>query len=106
LVVRRPDARTAVISVFGELDEVTAPRLDELLRPRLDSTLKTMVLDFSRLDFLGVAALHMLAAASRRADARQIALRVMAGPPCVERALRATGLADHFDREFPHHRAA
>jgi hypothetical protein len=49
-----------------------------------------------------MAALHMLVAASRWADARHIELRLIDGPPCVERALRAAGPADHFDRELPH----
>jgi anti-anti-sigma factor len=72
----------------------------------LNSAIGTVVLDFSGLQFLGMAAVDMLVAASRKAAARHIRLRLIDGPPCVERALRAAGLADHFDREVPHHVAA
>jgi anti-anti-sigma factor len=103
LKVRRPNAHTAVISALGELDETTTPRLEELLHARLNSTIGTVVLDFSGLQFVGMAAVRMLLAASRKAQARHINLRLIEGPPCVERALRAAGLTDHFDREVSHH---
>lgn len=88
----RPTSTSVVIRVAGELDATTAPRLHELLAPRLSSTAETVVLDLSGLEFLGVAGLEMLAHARQRAASRSIALCLVDGPICVDRALRAAGL--------------
>lgn len=101
VLVREPDSTTVILTATGELDEITTPHLEELLRARLESTIDTIVLDLSGLRFLGITPLHMLVAATRRADTRHITLRLIDGPPCVDRALRATNLVDHFDRGWP-----
>ena len=59
---------------------------------RSSSTAETVVLDLSGLEFLGVAGLEMLAHARQRAASRSMALCLVDGPVCVDRALRAAGL--------------
>ncbi|QGK70700.1 STAS domain-containing protein [Allosaccharopolyspora coralli] len=91
--VLHPDSETAVITVVGELDAASAPRLDELLHTRLRSALSNVVVDLTGLEFLCVDALRTLAVANRRADAQNISLSIMDGPPCVERAFAAAEAA-------------
>lgn len=87
----RPTSTAVVVHVAGELDSSSAPRLHELLAPRLASTVETLVLDFSELEFMGVAGLELLADVRRRADSRAMTVRLVEGPLCVHRALRAAG---------------
>lgn len=91
LRLSRPGPRSIVIHVSGALDDVTTSRLREILDPQLSSVAETVVLDLSELRFLGVAGLELLARARRRAGRRGIEIRVVDGPVCVDRALRAAG---------------
>lgn len=59
--------------------------------PRLTSTIETLVLDLSEVKFLGVAGLELLAYVRQRAASRSIAVCLVGGPVCVDRALRAAG---------------
>lgn len=95
--VHRPSRDTVVVSVSGELDEMRTPRLDELLTSRLKAAVDTVVLDLSQVSFLGVEALSLLTRAHRHAQARGVALRLVTGPPTVQRALRAGGLDEHLE---------
>lgn len=85
-----------MVHVAGELDSHTAPRLHELLATRLKSTVGAVVLDLSGLHFLGVAGLELISHAHCRARGRGIDLRLVGGPVCVRRGLRAAGLADEL----------
>lgn len=90
----RPTSTAVVVHVAGELDGSNAGRLHELLAPRLNSTAEALVLDLSQVAFFGVAGLGLLAHARRRAAHRAMTLRVVDGPVCVERALRAADWAE------------
>ncbi len=96
LRMSRPSRDTTVVHVTGELDTHTAPRLHELLATRLRSTVEAIVLDLSGLHFLGVDGLELLSHARCRAQGRRIDLRLVGGPVCVRRALRAGGLGDEL----------
>jgi len=97
LSVERPRRGTAVVTVRGELDLLTAPRLAEMLGCRLRGTLRLLIVDLSGLDFLAAAGLSVLASARLRAEQHGIGLWVVTGSNhCVTRALTATGL----DREL------
>lgn len=96
LQLQRPTSQVVVVQVAGDLDTATTPYLTELLAPRLASTAEAVVLDLSRVGFLGTAGLSLLMEARQRADVRGVALRLVTGPVCVERALRATGLTGQF----------
>lgn len=85
-----------MVHVAGELDSHTAPRLHELLATRLKSTVGAVVLDLSGLHFLGVAGLELISHAHCRARGRGIELRLVGGPVCVRRGLRAAGFADEL----------
>lgn len=88
----RPTSECIVVHITGDLDTPRTSHLEQLLAPRLTSTVRTLVLDLSEVSFLGVEGLVMLARAHHQAASRGIVLRVLTGPPAVDRALRAGGL--------------
>ncbi|TDD39107.1 anti-sigma factor antagonist [Saccharopolyspora elongata] len=95
--VRRPSRHIVVVGATGDLDTATTPRFAELLTPRLASVVDAVVIDLSRLNFLGADALRVLMQAQQRAQARGFGFRLITGPPCVASALRAAGMLDRFD---------
>lgn len=88
---RCPTTNSMVVHVASELDSLTTPLLHELLAPRLASRGETVVLDLSELRFLGVTGLEFLAHAHHVGRARGTEIRIVGGPVCVDRALRAAG---------------
>jgi anti-sigma B factor antagonist len=65
---REPDARTSVISVEGELDLSTAPRLKWLLIDSLEAGSSQLVVDLSLTTFMDSTALGVLVGANRKLD--------------------------------------
>jgi anti-anti-sigma factor len=92
--LERPTSRTVIVHVAGEVDDATAPELAELLGPRLASTLDSVVIDLSRVSFLGLTGVGLVEQARHRADVVGITLSLVTGPRCVDRALRAAELAN------------
>jgi anti-sigma B factor antagonist len=92
LALTRPTRTIAVITVGGEIDHSTAPRLSEVVTTRLESAVHTVVIDLSAVTFLGSAGLAVLARAHRRANVTGRAVRLVTGSHCVDRALHVTGL--------------
>ena len=76
------------ISVKGELDIATAPRLGEEIERRLDSS--NVFLDLSAVSFIDSSGICVLLGGARRAreTRRQLSLRCS---PAVERALSLCG---------------
>jgi anti-sigma B factor antagonist len=68
IVKRDLDERTSVISVEGELDLSTAPRLKWMLIDTLEAGVSQLVIDLSLLTFMDSTALGVLVAANRRLD--------------------------------------
>lgn len=95
-VQSRPTNTSVLAQVSGELDADGASRLQELLAPRLSSTVEFLVLDLSRLAFIGVAGLELLAHMHRRASHRGKQLRLVTGPRCLHRALLAAEMTETF----------
>lgn len=66
-ILRRDlDERTAVISVEGELDLSTAPRLKSLLSDCLDAGANQIVVDLSLVSFIDSTALAVLVGVNKR----------------------------------------
>lgn len=89
LRLSRPTSIAVVVHVAGEWDDSSAGRVREFLEQRLASTAETVVVDLSEVEFLSVAGLELLAHARQVAEDRDTTLRVVDGPVCVDRALRA-----------------
>ncbi|MBW0102489.1 STAS domain-containing protein [Pseudonocardia sp. KRD-291] len=85
-----------VVHVHGELDTMTAPVLREQLSGQM-SAADLLVVDLSRVTFLGSAGLAALVAVKDEADTSGHRLRLVCGSHTVTRALEATGLLAMFD---------
>lgn len=85
-----------VVHVHGELDTMTAPVLREQLAGQTAAA-DLMVVDLSRVTFLGSAGLAALVAAKDEVDRAGHRLRLVCGSHTVTRALEATGLLSMFD---------
>ncbi|MFE6854904.1 STAS domain-containing protein [Streptomyces sp. NPDC057674] len=97
------DARTAVLSVGGELDMETAGRLNEYLVEQLGQGRHHLVLDLSGLDFMDSSGLNVLIRSVHRAREDGGDLYLAAPNPAVRRILEITGLATTLP---PHDRVA
>lgn len=73
----RPGHGVVVLSVGGEIDCCTQPRLRELLWHRLTSCAQVVVLDLSGVTFCNSDGLRLLDECQRRAEQREISFRVV-----------------------------
>jgi anti-anti-sigma factor len=89
-----------VARVSGELDIVGAAALGERIDDAVPTSARTLVVDFSGLDFIDSSGIAMLFALARRLGSRRQQLRVVArsGKP-VSRVLQIV----EFDRAAPVH---
>lgn len=87
-----PEPRLAVLTVAGELDAATTPRMAALVWPRLQSALGGLVLDLHEVTFLGVPGLKLLASAHTYTGHRGLGFAVVNSTRIVDRALAAGGL--------------
>ena len=94
----RNDAEPGVVSVGGELDIETAPRLARTLRAAVSPTPSVVldvsylvVLDLNDLTFMDVLGLHAIIDSAARAQRLGRRLVVLCGPPAVQRVFALTG---------------
>jgi anti-sigma B factor antagonist len=87
------DAR--VVTVRGEVDTLTAPKLAGFLNEQL-SAARVVVVDLDGVEFLGSAGLSALFEANELATREQRALRLVCHSRIANRALEATELREHF----------
>jgi len=87
---------TVTVSVAGEVDTFTAPTLRSALDSELERQPPELVLDLRGVRFLGSGGLAVLVQTQVSADARGIALRLIATTRPVIRPLEVTGLLDLF----------
>jgi anti-sigma B factor antagonist len=84
---------TETVALEGELDFETAfdveMRLEEAIR-----TADEVVVDLSRLEFIDSTGIRALLEATRAAEREGTKLRVMPGPPPVQRVFETAGLLD------------
>ncbi len=85
-----------VVSVEGEVDMVTTPRLHSCLQDQLARTPQRLVLDLSGVSFLGSSGLAVLVECLDDARGRGSDLRLVANSRQVVRPLEATGLTTLF----------
>lgn len=85
-----------VISVRGELDILTAPALVKRIGQELAGGPRGLILDLSRLAFLGSSGISALIDARGAAFRSNVPLRLVCASQSVLRALEATGVAGLF----------
>jgi anti-sigma B factor antagonist len=96
LSTRWTEPDVVVLSVAGDLDMLTSPQLAESLRELLDRRPRTVVVDLSKVDFLGSAGLAVLVTAHERIESRE-SLRIVASARETQRAFSMTGLDELLD---------
>ncbi|SFI97800.1 anti-anti-sigma factor [Amycolatopsis sacchari] len=87
-----PRPGVVVVEANGEIDAATAPQLTTALEPVWASAPGRVVLDLSRVTFLGTAGLGALLRAADHADTAEVVLRLVGGTRCVDRAVEVAGL--------------
>jgi anti-sigma B factor antagonist len=88
---------SCLVTVAGEVDMMTTPRLRSYLLEQLDRTESRLVIDLRQVGFLGSSGLAVLVEILEQADERGIGLRLVCDSREVVRPLTATGLTHLFD---------
>jgi anti-sigma B factor antagonist len=83
------------VSVGGDLDLATAPRLDGALR-EIESTSSTVILDLSGLTFIDSSGINLLVRHAERARSNGFALSIVPPNATVARVLDITGVDQHL----------
>jgi anti-sigma B factor antagonist len=91
-VTREEDGSTAWLSLVGELDLSSAPRVEKELHELESGDAELIVLDLRELSFLDSTGLRLIVTADARARDSGRRLAIVQGPEAVERVFRVTGL--------------
>ena len=86
----------SVVSVRGEVDLHTAPKLEYAVQ-RGTEGVGTVVVDLSKVAFMDSTALSTLMRAKDAADENGVSLRLTALSAAVERIFGVTGFGDYFE---------
>ncbi|HZS20140.1 MAG TPA: STAS domain-containing protein [Pseudonocardiaceae bacterium] len=97
VVIDQPIAGVRVVQVAGELDMQTAPQLDSRLLSQIDVRVRHVVVDLSKVTFLGAAGLESLVRAREAATCHHIKLHLTGvDHRAVTLPLEITGLLPAF----------
>jgi anti-sigma B factor antagonist len=92
---REPEHLTSLVSVEGELDLATAPRLKWVLIDALEAGCRKLVVDLSLVSFIDSTALGVLVGVKRRLDA-DARLAVVCARPEVLKIFEFSGMDGAF----------
>lgn len=81
-----------VVRMTGEIDASTGHVVGDPLFSCLGTTRNAVVIDLSKVEFIGSTGLNILVRAYRTAGSRTIELRIVAGTAAVLRTLAVSGL--------------
>ena len=99
--LRIDERRDLVVAhVTGELDVSMAPQMGEDIADAVPNSARTLVVDFSRLEFIDSSGVAMLFSLVRKLSSRRQELRVVA--PANEPVTRVLEIVD-FDKAAPLH---
>ncbi|MFJ8815653.1 STAS domain-containing protein [Amycolatopsis thermoflava] len=88
VVVVEPRQDATVVHVAGELDMLTAPQVEAAVLREVRSAADVIVLDLSRVTFLGLQGLSIIVVAQEEAGDTEV--RVVASTPVTLRPLQLT----------------
>src|ERR1700761_4077089 len=100
MYVRRCDDH-ALVSVEGDVDINSAPRLQQRLVPLVEGSEPSLLVDLSGVTFIDCFATRLLAETCRRAESRPCSIRFVALSEPVERLAELTGLAGELPVTAP-----
>lgn len=89
-----PDRASVIVRPVGELDLATAPIVDAQLSELVAAGFGSVVLDLRKLRFLDSSGLRLLLSWDAKARASGVAMRVLPGPPAVQRVFELAGVTD------------
>lgn len=89
--------KVAVVAASGDLDMLTAPQLRAAVEAALSKEPAGLIIDLTKVDFLGSAGMQVLMETHNQADAAQTRFAVVADGPATSRPLKITGIADLID---------
>ncbi len=85
--------KSAVITLEGRLDTITAPELDAALREVPDGVIG-LILDFAKLDYISSAGLRVLLSAQKHVNARRGSVKLRHVSKPILEIFEVTGFAD------------
>ena len=86
-----------VVSLHGECDIATAPRLKDTLWPLTGPDVSTLVLDLGGLDFLDSSGLRSVMAAERMLESNERRLVLVRGTSLVQRVFELTRMTERLE---------
>ncbi|MFD3450887.1 STAS domain-containing protein [Streptomyces sp. NPDC058691] len=95
-VRRRAEGDSTVVTLDGEVDVLTAPRVSAALDLLTGTDRPDIVVDLRPVDFIDCSGLSALVRARRRAEQQQGRVRLVCRDEFTLRTLRATRLAQYF----------
>jgi stage II sporulation protein AA (anti-sigma F factor antagonist) len=95
-VISERDGEVHCALLVGELDLTTVEELDRELRRAESTDVRSIVLDLSRLTFIDSTGVQLLMTAHARSRADSNRLRLLRGPPAVQRVLQICALEDRL----------
>jgi anti-sigma B factor antagonist len=95
VTLERFDARSALLSIEGEIDTLTADDLEQGIEQLLAAPSDLLVVDLTDVTFLASSGLAVLIRAAHKAGVRR--LRLVAAARAVRRPLEITGSDQLFD---------
>ncbi len=95
-VTTRSQGDHTVISVAGEIDLYTAPKLQSELTTALGASPARLIVDMSRVDFCDSTGINVLLAAHRQARERGGELQLAGPGSATRKVLQVTGLESVF----------
>jgi anti-sigma B factor antagonist len=93
-VERTSDEGVELVSVEGELDIATAPRLISVLNQAVQEALRSLVVDLSDVDFMDSTGLALLINAHRRLARRSKGFAVVCPPGPLWRVFEVTDMVE------------
>jgi anti-sigma B factor antagonist len=91
-VETHPAPRATTVTVYGELDLLSAPALEQALAPLLESDTEQIIVDLRGLEFMDSTGLHVLIQAHQRMHEAGRRLVLVRASPNVQRLFDLTGL--------------
>jgi anti-sigma B factor antagonist len=85
--------RVVIVAASGDVDMLTAPQLRDAVDAALAQNPEGLIVDLSKVDFLGSAGMQVLMEARNQAG-DNLRFAVVADGPATSRPLKITGIAD------------
>lgn len=87
---------TAIVRLVGELDLAGVEPLQAEFERLCSNGLSALTVDLSGLDFVDSTGLHALLRLNGRCVSEELSLRLVPGPPSVQRLFQITGTETQF----------